>query len=418
MINLTNFFIVFWRIMQKSNSKSKWLILILAGLTNAIAGAAPSMSMAVLFYEISTDLQLSLVQIGLIWGLSSIPAIVSMLIGGFIVDQFDPKRIAIVATILVGITGALRGVASGFYSLLLTTLLLGFFIPLIIMGSLKTCRLWFKGDQFGLANGVLSMGMAFGFMLSSLLSASVLSPWLGGWRNVFFFYGALAVLFSIPWVFTPQPTQNSDEEKPFEGKKTFIQSMAHLVRLPNLWLLGIAIFGIGGSIQGTLGYLPLYLRSIGWEAFQADSALTLFHAVSLIFVLPLSYLSDKLKYRKRVLIGMSIMIASGIGLLFVFSGNWVWVAVIIAGFVRDGFMAVFLAMIAEAKGVSAIYSSTAIGFVMIFSGLGNIIAPPSGNLLADLSPSTPFALWAGFALVGILAIFFLQEDKKSKAKLT
>lgn len=108
------------------------------------------------------------------------------------------------------------------------------------------------------------------------------------------------------------------------------------------------------------------------------------------------------------------MIASGIGLLFVFSGNWVWVAVIIAGFVRDGFMAVFLAMIAETKGVGALYSGTAIGFVMIFSGIGNIIAPPSGNLLADLSPSTPFALWAGFALVGILAILFLQEEEEPK----
>ena len=400
--------------MQKSRSNTKWLILILAGLTNAIAGAAPSMSMSVLFYEISTDLHLSLVQVGLVWGLSSIPAIISMLLGGFIVDRFGPKRITIIGTILVGITGALRAVASDFYSLIFTTLLLGFFTPLIIMGSLKTCRLWFKDDQFGLANGVLSMGMAFGFMLSSLLSASVLSPWLGGWRNVFLFYGFIAILFSIPWLFTPEPSPDSDEVNSNAGKTTFRHSMAHLVKLPNLWLLGIIIFGIGGSIQGTLGYLPLYLRSIGWEAFQADGALTLFHAVSLIFVLPLSFLSDKLKRRKRILISMSVMIASGIGLLFVFSGNWVWVAVIIAGFVRDGFMAVFLAMIAETKGVGAIYSGTAIGFVMIFSGLGNIIAPPSGNLLAYLSPSTPFALWAGFALVGILAIFFLQEEEKPK----
>lgn len=397
--------------MVKTRSNSKWLILILAGLANAVAGAAPSMSMSVLFHEISIDLHLTLVQVGLIWGLGSIPAIFSMLFGGVIVDQFGPKRIAIIGTILVGITGGLRGIASDFYSLIFTTLLLSFFVPLIIMSGLKTCHLWFEGDQFGLANGILSMGMALGFMLSSLLSASVLSPWLGGWRNVFFFYGALAILFSIPWCFTPHPPRVSDEIKTIEEKKSFSQSMAHLARLPNLWLLGIAIFGIGGSIQGTLGYLPLYLRSIGWEAINADGALTLFHAVSMIFVLPLSFLSDKLKHRKRILIGMSVMIATGIGLLFIFSGNWVWAAVIIAGFVRDGFMAVFLTMVAETRGVGAIYSGTAIGFVMIFSGIGNITAPPSGNLLAGLNPSTPFALWAGFAVVGILAILFLREDK-------
>jgi MFS family permease len=133
--------------------------------------------------------------------------------------------------------------------------------------------------------------------------------------------------------------------------------------------------------------------------------------MSLLCVIPISMLSDRLKRRKAALVAMASMIVIGIGLLSVVNGGWVWAAVAIAGFVRDGFMAIFMAIIVETKGVSAKASGTAIGLVMIFSGLGNLTAPPMGNNLAALNPATPFALWAGFAVVGLFALLFLRENK-------
>ena len=47
----------------------KWLILALAAFTFTFVVAIPHMSMPVLFDEISADLNLSLVQIGWIWGI-------------------------------------------------------------------------------------------------------------------------------------------------------------------------------------------------------------------------------------------------------------------------------------------------------------------------------------------------------------
>ena len=50
----------------ESNSNYKWYVMVLAGLTATLVVAMPSMSMPVLFAEISEDIGLTIVQIGAI----------------------------------------------------------------------------------------------------------------------------------------------------------------------------------------------------------------------------------------------------------------------------------------------------------------------------------------------------------------
>jgi hypothetical protein len=64
---------------NSSNSKTKWLVLILGALTNAMVLAVPGMGLSVLFPEISADLKLNLVEAGVIWGVGSLSLIISSL---------------------------------------------------------------------------------------------------------------------------------------------------------------------------------------------------------------------------------------------------------------------------------------------------------------------------------------------------
>jgi cyanate permease len=393
---------------MKPISNYKWYILMLAGLTNALAVAAPSLSLPVLFKEISGDLNLDLVQIGVIWGIGSLPGILTALLAGSIGDRFGPRRIILVGTLLVGLTGCLRGLAYDYVSFGGTVFLFGSLTPMITMNGIKTCGVWFPKQQLGLANGVLSMGMALGFLSGTLISATVLSPWLGGWRHVMFFYGFLAILLSIPWYFTPSRPDNSQQLDRQVASVPMHQVLVQVASLRNIWLLGLALFGISGCIQGALGYLPLYLRQSGWSVVNADGASATFHAASLLFVLPIALWSDKLGSRKKMLIIMSLMFMVGVGMLSILEGALIWGCVILAGMVRDGFMAIFITMILETKGVGPAFAGTATGFVMIFSGIGNLIAPPLGNKLAEFSPGLPFVVWAGFAIVGT---FFISLTK-------
>ena len=177
----------------------------------------------------------------------------------------------------------------------------------------------------------------------------------------------------------------------------------------NVWLLGLAMFGVGSCIQGGLGYLPLYLRGLGWQAATADSALATFHGASLLFTIPIALLSDRLGSRRRVLMVATVMIATGFGLLSVADGLLVWGAVILAGVVRDGFMAILMTRIIEIKQVGAVYAGTATGLIMSISQIGSVLSPPIGNSLSIYNPGLPYLFWAGMALVGLVGFALVQE---------
>lgn len=390
----------------------RWYILTIAALTHTVAAAMPVMCMPVLFPEISNDLGLSLIQIGSIWGLLAFPALFTSLGGGMVSDRLGTRRTLILICLLTGVTGALRGFSYDGLTLGLTAFGFGLMRSMIPMSVHKTCGLWFSSRQLGLANGAVSMCMAFGFMAGSLVSAAVLSPWLGGWRHVLFLYGGLALLFSLLWLFSKAHAADTGVSVGNSPRQSLAQTLRHVVRIKDIWLLGLAILTIGGGIQGILGYLPLYLRELGWTANAADGALAAFHGVSMICTMPFAFWSDRLGSRKRALLAATVLTLIG-GTVFALgrSTPLIWLAVLLTGCVRDGFMAVFMTAIIELRGIGAAYAGTALGFVMSFSGVGNLIAPPIGNSLAPITPGLPFLCWTVFALIGLVSLYFVQEKR-------
>ncbi len=389
----------------------KWYILILTALTGAFAIGAPAMSLAVLFSEISADLHLNLVEMGLLWSIGSLPAIFTSPLCGAINDRFGPKRVIFAGTFLVALAAGLRGLATSFMSMLVIIILIGILLPLVTMSSYKVIGIWFPRQQLGLANGILSMGLALGFLIGSMLSATIISPWLGGWRNVMFFYGVLAILFCIPWYFT-RPAPDTFRLNPAESQTVGMgQALIHIMRLKNVWLIGITVMGVAGCIQGLSGYLSLYLRGIGWTAPNADGALSLLSAMSMIFILPIALWSDRLGSRKKIVLGMASMVAIGTGLLSFANGLLVWGAIILVGMVRDGSTALLMTMTIETDGVGADYAGSASGFVMFFMFIGNFLSPPIGNKLADIFPGLPFVFWAALAVIGIMSLSFVRPSQ-------
>lgn len=367
--------------------------------------AMPSMAMSVLAKDISTALNLNLVQVGIIWGIGALPGIFTSLLGGLIGDRFGPKRVLVIFSLAAGLLGAARGLAPDFLSLAVVVVLLGALVPFVSMNGLKTAGQWFPPSQLGMASGLISMGMALGFLLGALVSATVLAPMLGGWRYVLLLYGLSGALMSIPWYFSRElPTVHNTAGQPFSMRAT----VRHVAGLKNIWLMGLALFCVGGCIQSMLGYLPLYLRNQGWDPVSADASLSTFHLTSLVFVMPIALWSDRLGSRKRLLMTAALMEVLGTGLLSVASGGLVWAAVIMAGFVRDAFMAIYMTMVIETEGVGPAYAGTAVGIAMTISSLGYVIAPPIGNSLAVFWPGAPFAFWAGLALLGLLCLSLVK----------
>ncbi|MFW9998415.1 MAG: MFS transporter, partial [Candidatus Odinarchaeota archaeon] len=182
-----------------SESKCRWYVLCLSALTLTFCMAMPRICMPVLFKEISADLELSLVQIGWVWGLFSLSGLLTVFISGLLADRFGARRMLIFTCLMAGLTGASRGLANDFASLIFTTFLFGLLVVVIVINILKMVATWFESRQLGLANGILATGMGVGFTIGSMFSATLLSPMFGSWRGVLFLYGDISVFIALLW---------------------------------------------------------------------------------------------------------------------------------------------------------------------------------------------------------------------------
>ena len=394
----------------------KWYVLTLATLSHFFVMALPFMSLPVLFKEISLELDLSLVQIGTAWGMFPLGGVFVVLAGGMLSDRFGVKRVITTLCFLSGLAVASIGLSNSLVSFAATMFLFGFMAMNIPVNVHKTAGMWFPARQLGLANGIAAVGMGLGFTVGALVAATMLSPLLGGWRNVMFFYGTLSAGMGILWMFSrSQPARGESSGQ--ASTVPFRQALSRVVRVKNVWLLGVALLSQMACIQGLVGYLSLYLQDSGWSSTSADGTLAAANAAATIATIPLAFLSDRIGSRKIVIMGAVIMTVIGTGLLSVVSGAMIVVVAIMSIVTRDGFVALLFTMLTETEGVGAIYAGTALGIAMTFSRVGGVISPPIGNSLA--SPENlgaPFVFWAAMGALALIGCYFAKETGWRKRK--
>lgn len=395
--------------LPQQEDKYKWYILAIAVLTGTFVSAIPFSCMPVLFKEISEDLGLDLVQIGTIWGLASLAGIFVSIGAGLLSDRFGVKNILSIFCILVGITGALRGLSNSFFVLALTVFINGIVRLIIPITVSKTIGLWFRGKNLGMAMGVGAVGMGLGLMLGPMISATIVSPALGGWRNVMYLYGGLSAAVGILWIaFGREPRQVISTAA--SGTVPLRQALSKLIRLKGLWFLGLTLLFRVGCLMGMTGYLPLYLQEQrGWEIAAADGTLAAFYAISTLCVVPLSIISDKIGSRKLILYIACIVGFVCVGLIPIVEDGMIWVLILAAGVFMDGFMSLTTTMLLETEGVGMKYSGTALGIVFTIVHIGSVSSPPLGNSLERISQEAPFFFWASLSLVALVMLFFIRE---------
>jgi MFS family permease len=373
--------------------------------------------MPVLFKEISEDLGLSLVQIGTVWGIGSLAGVFVSLIGGLLGDRFGVRLILSVSCILVGITGALRGLATDFLTLTVTVFINSMVRTILPIVTTKLIGIWFREKNFAMANGIGAMGMGLGLMLGPMISATILSPLLGGWRNVLFLYGAMAVVIGMLWLWFGREPHQVGSTIVHAGAVPVRQALSKLIRIKALWLIGLTIMFRSGCITGMMGYLPLYLRERGLTAASSDNALAVFFAASTIFVIPLSSLSDRIGSRKAILFPSLLVTTVCVGLLPLAQGITIWVLMILAGIFFDGFMAIISVMLLETDGVGVAYSGTALGFVFTISQIAGVVTPPLGNSLGGVNPGLPFVFWAAISAIALITLALSKETGQKRKQL-
>ena len=290
----------------------------MVSLSGFVTMGFPIAGLSALFSEIKASLELDLIQIGVIWGVGMVMGIFTSFLGGSLIDYFGTRRALVFMCLAAGVCGALRGLAVDFWSLFLFSFMYGTLQPVLPLNFIKLNREWFASRQLGFAAGVMSLGFALGAMLGSRFSATLLSPLLGGWRAVLVAFGLCSIVLAILWAVLHPP----DERKPNPGLdlRQLLSKARRVAGFRELRVIALAVFGAVGLAQGVIGYVPTYLREIGWAAADADSAIPLFFLASMIGVVPISHLSDRLGNRRLVMIFSTIMMT--LGTLVMYVADW------------------------------------------------------------------------------------------------
>ena len=103
------------------------------------------------------------------------------------------------------------------------------------------------------------------------------------------FLGVCAIALAIVWALVHPPVERRGGDRP--DMRKVIGNYRYVARFRELWVIAVSVFGVLGLMRGLGGYVPTYLREIGWDpANSADTAMTVFFFCSLIGVVPISHL--------------------------------------------------------------------------------------------------------------------------------
>jgi predicted MFS family arabinose efflux permease len=367
--------------------------------------------MPVLFKEISLDLNLSISALGTIWGIDPLAGIIVGLPTGLLADRFGIKKTLMVIAILAGIFCALRGLSTGFLSMAALMFLFGTMAGSIPSVVPKTTIVWFESRHLALTNSLLNIAWSFGTMFGSMTSATILSPMLGGWRNVLLVMGIPAVICGLLWFTVAEHTSHSPTEKKVIVKVPFREAFPMVIRKRQVWLIGLVSLAFWGANTGMIGYLPLYLRNSGWTPVGADGVVTALIGAGMVGSIPMTMLAKRLRaYKGFFFLSAAVMVVTQ-ALIPLVDGQAMWVLLIISAFLRAANMAASNVLLLTSEGVGGIYGGTALGLMSSIAMIGAFLGPPIGNSLAVFHPGAPFFFWAALMAVSLPLFLFLHERR-------
>jgi len=328
------------------------------------------------------------------------------LLVGWLCDRFCVYRIFAAGVAIWALSTALTGFVGGLVSLIILRLFLGLGESIAFPGSTKIFAAEVPAERRGIANAVVAAALAFGPAAGVLAGGAILGEW--GWRPVFWIFGAVTLLWLIPWMVASAPMRARGLAAPAAGQV----SIARLIRLPTLWKMSIVHFLSNYGFYFLLAWLPLYLvNTRGYSIGEMTILTTLSFTTQGVVALAGGWLSDIMVARgaNEGEVRRWLMIAGQVGLGAAIAGIGVadsyamlafWLAV--AGF-GTGLLSTNLFAVGQIfAGPRA--AGSWMGAQNALGNISGIVGPIVTGLIVDYlgGYAYAFASAAGLSLLGAL----------------
>ena len=336
---------------------------------------------------------------------------------GFLIDRYSARKIIVIFCLILAGGTFLMGRPTSFFQACLFFTIVGIGSSAMWTPIVTLVQRWFSLRRRGMALGILSISYTIGYGIMGLILPPLVARY--DWRGCWLLLSALALtlvplngillrskpgeLHLQPW--GEKPTETNGNLPAEKGEKI---GYVQLLRMANLWWVGVSYFFIGITAYVVNIFIVTYgtmeLRFPFAQAARLASAIAFSGILGALF-LPL--LSDFIG-RKKCLILINLSLSASIGLIILAGSEWSILFIMVSIF------GVFYAAVWPLYGAAAgdFFPSgttgSVLGFWTIFYGLGLVLAPMLGGYIADLTGTFKWSFLVALG-TGILSTFFFSR---------
>lgn len=327
---------------------------------------------------------------------------------GWLSDRFCVYRMIAIGLAVWSVATFMTGFANGLAMLVGLRLALGIGEGVAFPAASKIIARHVSGERRGLANSVVAAALYWGPALGTFAGGLILSFY--GWRWIFFGFGALTLLWLIPWLAVSRPQWAS-----FARGSGNDVPLGEVMRSPTVWLMGIGHFANTYGFYFLLAWLPLFLVTVrGLSILEMTAMTTAAYVVQGFGALAWGWISDRMvlngwdegRVRKGLMciyMLVSAVAILGIGFSTTASGIFAWM-IVTALFSGIGGT--------NCYAISQIYAGPEASgtWVGVMNGVGNtsgIVGPIIAGLLIEHTGSYMAAFVASAAVVGLGGIWWV-----------
>lgn len=233
---------------------------------------------------------------------------------GWACDRWCVYRLLAAGIALWALSTMAMGLVGGLASLVVFRMLLGLGESITFPGASKVIARHVAPENRGMANSVVATGIALGPVVGTFAGGLLVAAY--GWRVMFIAFGALTLLWVVPWLLSARRLPNFSaprSEPPV--------AISRVVGTRAVWAMGIGHFGATYPLYFVITWLPLYLvQTRGFSIVEMTYLATLGFIAQAISAVAQGWLSDRwtrsgrseAAMRRALMIGGNVVMAGAI----------------------------------------------------------------------------------------------------------
>lgn len=366
---------------------------------------------------LASDLQINSSQASLLGALFFLGYFFFQIPGGIYAEKRSAKKLVFWSLIFWGILAVATGMVNNITTLYIVRFLLGIAESVVMPAMLVFLSHWFTKQERSKANTMLFLGNPITVLWMSVLSGYLCDAF--GWRNMFIIEGMPAIVWAVIWwfVFVDRPSEakwlSVDEKQALEnalmeeqkGLKP-IKNYREAFRTGKVIAFSFVHFFWNIGMYGFIMWLPSILKNASNMGIVETGWLTSVpYAVAVLFMVTVSYYSDRSQNRKGVVVTFLLLGAvCFLGSYIIGSSNF-WLSyglLVIAGAAMYTPYGPFFAAIPEIIPNNVAAGATA--FIVSFGALGSFVGAYIIGYLNGVTggPGASYGFMAGSLLIAVL----------------